>query len=1163
MAAEHETDNERLVRRAVNLFTFLSRTQQLLVKPIRTVDKFEQALWFGNLPDHQAIRSAHRIAELEPDTPLLTVDRLAKLDPPGLPDGLATWVNGTLDDPDKGPSMREAIYSEKLLPANGEDDEPDVARCKVELADHPEIAEAFEIWLTHWELWAERERRDSVARDIYKELFAVHLKSTDHSEEFELVLGVGCLTWRPDDHEQVLRHVATAPIAIQFDENTGRLSVVQVSAPDAVTIELDMLDPVLIASPAKIDELKVVAAEYDGHLLDQPAIGEICRRLIHRLDADAEYDEDAVHAPTGSNPRGAFAPAIILRRRTNRGLVQIYEQIVAQIRSAGEVPAGILPLIDPDRQPESQPSAETPGAVVTIDEEEFLPLPVNDKQRAIIERVDRRAQTVVQGPPGTGKTHTAAALVSHLLAQGKRVLITAHTDRALKEVRAKLPREIQSLAVAVIGQSRSDMADLRTAVDNISRRADDFDVADSQRSIARHVSTLEDLRRQRAAVQKRLLTIRHREVEPRTDGPAEGTLAAIAFDHLQQEALYEWIRQFNVDPRGAGTTVSTAEIQLWRSILLNHDVAANEAEATRSLPDSSSLRTPQEFAALVAAEQQAAVRKDGYGDLLAHESFEFVRSLTAELRDELRGRVSSLAEQAVNLERREESWMNDALRDVRSGRQQAWLARSTQVKALAAAAGQLIRRIGLTTKVVMSDGDLGVHQQIAKSLVAHLDSGSAIKVRPDGAPKIGAFTAKTVKLAEPFFASVKINDLPAVTKEQLSIFIDWVDAGRAIDALDQAWPVNVVVPDEDTFDEKVQWHLTEVAQLDKVLALGDQLDIERQWFQRNNLPVPDWNKLEDIRRYAELVEAATAADDAVAATSPIDDLKRYLRTLAQQPSPPAITLELLSAVRDRDIDAYSNGRARLDLLCGVAADVAERKRIRAELNRSAPELGAAIAADPSAAQWDTCLASYEEAWRWEMTGRWILAQDSEDANVLKVSLNAIEDQIRKEVELLAAERAWGHAVPPDRITGGARANLTQYAQLVSRLGKGTGKYAGSSVRRSPRRWIAAGHQCRCGSCRCTASLSRSMSNPTCTTLSSLTRRPKLVWRHRSFSTWRPRLWLSVTTNRFRRPRLVLTSRSCVISPACISATTRTRSPGWTPSAVTSTKPTCASADASP
>jgi len=40
----------------------------------------------------------------------------------------------------------------------------------------------------------------------------------------------------------------------------------------------------------------------------------------------------------------------------------------------------------------------------------------------------------VQGPPGTGKTHTIGNLVGHLLAQGKSVLVTSHTTKALRMV---------------------------------------------------------------------------------------------------------------------------------------------------------------------------------------------------------------------------------------------------------------------------------------------------------------------------------------------------------------------------------------------------------------------------------------------------------------------------------------------------------------------------------------------------------------------------------------------------------------------------------------------------------------------------------------------------------------------------------------------------------
>ncbi len=270
-------------------------------------------------------------------------------------------------------------------------------------------------------------------------------------------------------------------------------------------------------------------------------------------------------------------------------------------------------------------------------------------------------------------------------------------------------------------------------------------------------------------------------------------------------------------------------------------------------------------------EQDAAAAKAKYGALLTHESFDFVRSLQPALRNELRDRVSALAEGAGALERRHETWMNEALRDVRSGRQQTWIKRSQQIKALAASVSAIIDRLGPTTTVVVP-GDISVQQQVAKTLLEYLQSGGKIKIQPDGTPKLGAFTSKTVKQSEGFFRDVKVNGVPAAAADQLTTVIYWVEAARIIAAMDQAWPVSVEIPQEDTQGEQLQWHETEVEQLDTVLALGEQLEVERTWFQQNSLPVPNWNDLEEIRRYATLVEAASATDEAAAASRPIEQL---------------------------------------------------------------------------------------------------------------------------------------------------------------------------------------------------------------------------------------------------------------------------------------------------
>ena len=82
----------------------------------------------------------------------------------------------------------------------------------------------------------------------------------------------------------------------------------------------------------------------------------------------------------------------------------------------------------------------------------YFPLPANREQRRIVEAINRQRGVLVQGPPGTGKSHTIANLVCHLLASGKRVLITAETGRALKVLKEKLPEDMKPLCVGFSGK---------------------------------------------------------------------------------------------------------------------------------------------------------------------------------------------------------------------------------------------------------------------------------------------------------------------------------------------------------------------------------------------------------------------------------------------------------------------------------------------------------------------------------------------------------------------------------------------------------------------------------------------------------------------------------------------------------------------------------------
>ncbi|MFD3486712.1 AAA domain-containing protein [Streptomyces sp. NPDC058665] len=63
---------------------------------------------------------------------------------------------------------------------------------------------------------------------------------------------------------------------------------------------------------------------------------------------------------------------------------------------------------------------------------------------------------MVQGPPGTGKTHTIANLVSALLAQGQRVLVTSARDQPLTVLRDELPQPVRDLCVLLLSSTRHE-----------------------------------------------------------------------------------------------------------------------------------------------------------------------------------------------------------------------------------------------------------------------------------------------------------------------------------------------------------------------------------------------------------------------------------------------------------------------------------------------------------------------------------------------------------------------------------------------------------------------------------------------------------------------------------------------------------------------------------
>lgn len=71
---------------------------------------------------------------------------------------------------------------------------------------------------------------------------------------------------------------------------------------------------------------------------------------------------------------------------------------------------------------------------------EHLPVPIDNKKNIIdfiLNQLSLQDTAIIQGPPGTGKTHLIADICELLCNEGKTVLVTALTNRALVEIAEK------------------------------------------------------------------------------------------------------------------------------------------------------------------------------------------------------------------------------------------------------------------------------------------------------------------------------------------------------------------------------------------------------------------------------------------------------------------------------------------------------------------------------------------------------------------------------------------------------------------------------------------------------------------------------------------------------------------------------------------------------
>lgn len=606
-------DDAQIRDRGIRLFTFLRELSELRTKMIRTSDEYETVLWFNKIPQE---KECYCIAWQPVDDGgqsdvWVEIKKPVLKAPPKVPDTLKRWLDPheVTDSSSESPSLHERIIV-NVPKETGEDESVESQTVFRELTECPDIKSIWDRYVKEeWLPWAEDDRRFQVVQKVYTDLFSIYQKQQRLGEQYEVVIGLGYLTWKTPSGHDVKRHILISQTSIAFDADRGVIALVPAGEGAKLALEQDMLEPGDRPDAAEQNAIEDQIMEIGDALWDGIGVQTALRGWIHTLSSRGQY-HDTLLPPrvVGSDPIIYLAPAVILRKRTERSLISIYKEIIEELQGGQAVPAGIKQLVtimDDATDPPDRNITDDPDDKIFVEPMEiYFPLDANEEQRSIVQRLETHQGVLVQGPPGTGKSQTIANLMCHLLATGRRVLVTTRAPRALGVLREKFPKEIADLCVTLLGNDRTALQDLEDSVQGITDRYHTWNSETNRLHIAELQKQLDEVRRAEASIRNELRAIREAETyhHPLMFDTYEGTAQVIANRLLEEEPLYSWlpVQPAETDEPPLSDTEATELIHLLRDI----DTTRKD-EIAQATVGPETMISHDDFAVLVKDEDEA------------------------------------------------------------------------------------------------------------------------------------------------------------------------------------------------------------------------------------------------------------------------------------------------------------------------------------------------------------------------------------------------------------------------------------------------------------------------------------------------------------------------------------------------------------------------------
>lgn len=1033
----------------ISLFKYIKELYAQKYKVVTDVKQQEWHCFIDNIPDDEDNVELNYIDRIDSDEDMQgDVACLLKVSKPDFqicpkpPKSIIKWLNVGWERFNNEVDIIESKENNSKKNEEKEKFDDDIKR-----------VQDFKVWNEKREEWVKEQIRINRTRNFFNQLYMNYISLERDSETIELMVGQGIIS-ESSSNSRIFHPVLLKRLKMKFDSKNNIISILDTTVESEIyTMLLQNIDYI---NHTEIKTLKKQLAENYYHPFDRNETPDYLKGFIHMLYPESRFVVDKSKEELMYDKLLMYSRPVFFIRKRISGVVNAIENIIEQIELDGANSGPLFNLIG-DNKIEIEDSIEYMDLSEELallsgeDKDILLSKEANREQLEIAKRIERYNAVLVQGPPGTGKTHTISNLMGHFLAQGKSVLVTSHTKKALKVVKEKVPSSLQNLCVSVLEDNNIDM---ERSVDGITEYISSHSSIELYNKAEKLKLVREGLLKDISDIRKKIFAIKFKEFKPivyNGKGYSPSEAAKYVYDNSEKlsfipgkVALYKPL------------PVSLGDLALLYET--NSKIDKNEErELGYKLPNPNTLMSPSDFKKLILEFEKNTIKLEELRSKLTDEiEIDLVKK---EVRIDKKPLINDLNEPLINKLKAAidfnaslDDWIIYAILDGKKG------------GGFRAVWDKLIKKVEETSDYSDKIVEKSIGQQISINSTLNLETAKYVLLELlnhyEKGKKISKVTLMLHKSWAEVLEKIRINEGKISNEKECDIVISHIELIQKRNELYNLWnelitkrggpkfedfgeePERICLRRIDKIKKYINWYNDEyfdIRNMIKEVGINDKVIFREIEFNSEIEEIDHILSIitKDLPIYIEIIERLYIEMREI--DKELNKAKKILSDKSLLES--SICKNIIIALNEKDIDNYKRYFNVLDEFYTKYYYLNERVRILGILKVHAPDWAYEISNRIGIHGENKVPENIEDAWKWKQFASIIDDITSEPFEQLQKKSISLNKELKRTTAELAENLAWYHLLKLTEKDIDKKQALQGWKLTVKKIGKGTGKRA--------------------------------------------------------------------------------------------------------------------------